>query len=191
MNSGLTQKEIESHDEAYNEAWELIKDEIQLQGPPPLNKPGWLTRRKLKQAISLFEQTLKINPANWSSMWALGKIHQRLDEYSTAMDWLLKAHELEPSNPDILREGALCAMKIGEGTIAVQMAVSAVKLKPGDAGLLSNLALALLIDNRIDEARQTAKEAVQAHPEGRIANAVEQLIDDVHAGKRPCPKTLP
>jgi Flp pilus assembly protein TadD len=124
-------------------------------------------------------------------MWALGKIYQRLDEYSTAMDWFSKANELEPSNPDILREGALCAMKIGKGIIAVQMAASAVELKPGDPGLVSNLALALLIDNRIDEARRMAREAVQAHPEGKIAKAVEQLIEDVHAGRRPRPKTVP
>src|SRR2546427_11218631 len=112
----LTDKETKLHDRLYTEAWALIQDEIELHGRSPLNEPD---RRKLKKAISLFEQTLKLNPRNWSCMWALGKIHQRLNDDSTALGWFSEAHKVEPDNPDILREAALCAMKLGNGRVAV------------------------------------------------------------------------
>jgi tetratricopeptide (TPR) repeat protein len=190
MSSKISDKDIELHDRLYAKAWALIEGEIYLQGRSPLDKPGWRARRKLNEAISLFEQTLKIKPENWNSMWALGKIYQRLSDGSSAFNWFAQAQKTVPDNADVLREATLCAMTLGNGGAAVALATSAVSLNPNDPGLISNLALALLLDGQVKEASEQIAIAVRANPDERIARSVQQLIEDVKLGKVPPPRTL-
>jgi len=123
-------------------------------------------------------------------MWALGKIYQRLNDHSSALTWFSKAHKVDANNAAILREATISAMRLGNGVAAVEMALSAVKLEPHDVGLVSNLALALLIDGKTEEAREMVANAVRGNRDDRVARAVQQLIDDVIGGKTPRPRTL-
>src|SRR6476469_6827247 len=99
----LTTEQTELHNRLYREAWKMIEGEIHLQNALS-PKATWFLRHKLKQAISRFEQTLEIDPTNWSSMWALGKIYQRLNDDTAALQWFTKAHEINGTNPDVARE---------------------------------------------------------------------------------------
>jgi tetratricopeptide (TPR) repeat protein len=186
----LSDKEVAVHNRLYAEAWELMTAEIHLHGQMRSVKVDLRTRQQLDKAISLFEHTLELHPGNWNSMWALGKIYQRLDDHSTALSWFRRAHTIEPANADILREASLCAMSLGDES-AVELAATAAKLKPTDIGLISNLALALLLSGKTESAREQAIRAVEHDPSGKIAGAVLQLIDDVISGKIERPKTLP
>jgi Flp pilus assembly protein TadD len=190
MSSNFSDEDIELHDRLYAKAWALIEGEVHLQGRSPLGKPGWRARRKLNEAISLFEETVRINPGNWNSMWALGKICQRLSDDSSAFNWFAQAHKIVPDNSDVLREATLCAMTLGNGGAAVELATSAVRLNPNDPGLISNLALALLLDGQVEEAGEQIRKVVRANQNERIARSVQQLIEDVKLGKVPPPRTL-
>jgi Flp pilus assembly protein TadD len=123
-------------------------------------------------------------------MWALGKIHQRLNNDSAALSWFSEANRIESDNADILREATLCAMRLGNEGTAVKLAASAVELKPYDPGLVSNFALALLLAGRTDEASEKAADAVRANPDGKAARAVQKLIEDVVAGRKPRPRII-
>jgi len=190
MELELTNEQIELHDRLYREGWETIDGEIQVHGRAPLGKPSWSARRKLKKAISLFERTLQINPSNWASMWALGKIHQRTGSDATALEWLTKAHQIKPTNPDVLREAALCALNLGKPKEAVAFTTMAIALKPDDPGLVANLALALLLDHKPEEAKEKAKEAVTATSNDAVSRNVLRFIDDVISEERPYPKSF-
>jgi len=139
----------------------------------------------LKKAISLFEQTLQIAPANWSAMWIMGKIYQRMGDDATALEWFTQAHRIKRTNPDVAREAALCAMNLGRAKEAVEFSAAAIELKPNDSGLVANLALALLLDNKPQEAKQKAEVAVSANPSDVVSVNVLRLINDVISGRRP------
>jgi Flp pilus assembly protein TadD len=190
MNLELTDEQITLHDRLYREGWEILDEQIQLHDRPPLGKPGWFVQRKLKKAIALLEQTLQINPVNWASMWGLGKIYQRMDDDSTALEWFIRAHQIKRTNADVVREAALCAMNLGRSKEAVEFASAAIQLKPDDPGLAANLALALLLDHRAEEAKQMAIEAVEAGGDDVVSKNVLQYVNDVISGRKPFPKTF-
>jgi Flp pilus assembly protein TadD len=144
---------------------------------------------KAQKAISLFEQALAIKPDNWASMWALGKIYQRMGDDATALEWFTKAHRIEPTKPDIIREASLCAMNLGKGKEAVGFTSAAIELNPDAAGLVANLALALLLDNRPQEAKEKAEHAVNANSKDVVPRNVLQFINEVISGNRPRQKT--
>lgn len=190
MMNSKSKEEPNLHDRLHTEGWKILEGEVHLEGPEPLRRPGWLSRRKLKKAISLFEQMLAINPTSWSAMWALGKIYQRMGDDAKALEWFTRAHQIEPLNPDVMREAALSALNVGKGKEAEDFTTSAIELKPNDAGLISNLALALLLNNKSREAKEKAEEAVRANPADFVSKNVLEFIDDVVSGKRPYPKNL-
>jgi Flp pilus assembly protein TadD len=190
MNLELTDEQITLHDRLYREGWEILDEQIQLHNRPPLGKPGWFVQRKLKKAISLLEQTLQINPVNWASMWGLGKIYQRMNDDSRALEWFIKAHQIQRMNADVVREAALCAMNLGRSKEAVEFATAAVQLKSDDPGLVANLALALLLDHRTTEAKQTAVEAVEANGDDGVSKNVLQYVNDVISGRKPFPNSF-
>ena len=83
MTREFTQAEADRHNALTAKGWALTKGRLVLHGEEPSGRPGWYTRWQLRRAARCFEQALKINPEGWSSMWALGKIHQRLGDPSS------------------------------------------------------------------------------------------------------------
>jgi Flp pilus assembly protein TadD len=149
----MTPEQIEEHNRVYNQAAQMVKGEIIVDGRQQalaLNSPIQL---KLEQAIRLFEQVLALNPENWSAMWLVGKAYQRLGNYSAALKSFVDAHEVNPSQPDVLREASICAMSLGRSDEAVAHARRALESQPTNGGLRANLALALLLAGRLDEAK--------------------------------------
>jgi tetratricopeptide (TPR) repeat protein len=183
----LTPEQSELHNHLYLEAWKMIEAELRLHGTPA-PRATWSVRRKLKHAISRFEQTLQINPTNWASMWALGKIYQRLNDYTTALQWFTRAYEINSTHPDVVREASLCAMSVGDANAAMKFTTGAMTLKPDDPGLIANHALALLLNHQPKAAKTNAEKAVAAAPNDAVSKSVLRFIDDVIAHRRPYPK---
>jgi hypothetical protein len=71
------------------------------------------------------------------------------------------------------------------------MARRALELRPDDATLRCNLALALLFGGDDDGARSEAVGALSQDPNDAITRVVVKLIDDVACGRRPRPRSLP
>src|ERR1051325_7849825 len=179
----LTPEQSELHNRLYLEAWKMIEGELRLHGTPA-PRATWSVRRKLKQAISRFEQTLQMNPTNWASMWALGKIYQRLNDYTTALQWFTRAYEINSTHPDVAREASLCAMSAGDANAAMKFTTGAMTLKPDDPGLVANHALALLLNHQPEAAKTNAEKAVTAAPNDAVSKSALRFIDDVIAHRR-------
>jgi tetratricopeptide (TPR) repeat protein len=185
----LTEQQRIEHNKLFKEALALVEDEIPLHDRPPLPKPGWWLRRKLKRAISLFERVLALNPDNWSAMWVFGKVHQRLADFATALAWFERAYQANPSQPDVAREASSCAMDIGRVDAAVFYAHRATQIEPDSAGLLANLALAYLVAGRIDEARRSIERSLALDASDTISWTVSVLIQHIAANGSTPPKT--
>src|SRR6266566_3962274 len=109
----MTEQQTIEHNQSFEEASALIRNEIPLHERPNMPAPGWLLRRKLKRALSLFERVLQLKPENWSAMWLIGKVHQRFGDYNAALSWFERAYQINPSQPDVAREASMCAMDVG------------------------------------------------------------------------------
>jgi tetratricopeptide (TPR) repeat protein len=186
----FTQAEADRHNALTRRGWALVKDRLVLQEEKPVGPPGEDDRTQLRGAIGCFEQALEINPEGWSSMWALGKIYQRLGEHATAFDWFARAHAINPEQPDVAREAGIAAMDSGRLEEALALCRSAVASRPDEPGLVCNLALAHCLAGQDAEAEQCAAEAVRRDPSDSISATVLGFVRDVASGKRPRPKRL-
>src|SRR5205814_6656297 len=185
----MTEQQRVEHNKLFEEASALVKDEIPLHDRPPLPQPGWWLRRRLRRALSLFERVLGLAPENWSAMWLVGKVHQRLGDGAAALSWLERAYQVNPSQPDVAREASLCAMDIGRGDTAVVYAHRATQIEPESAGLHANLALAYVLAGRIDEAQRNIESALAADASDTISQTIRAIIQHFATNGRAPPKT--
>src|SRR5205823_1792956 len=134
--------------------------------PAPLDDDG---RRRLDEAISLFDEVVRINPKNWAALWLLGKVYQRLGEYEKGLAAFARSHEIRPDQPDVAREASIAAMDLGRPEEAVVYCEQALRAEPDDPGLRANLALALLFSGKPQEAHAVAEEALRRNPADEIS----------------------
>ena len=181
-----TALEIEEHNRAFQEGSELVRGELQLQEARQSENADQPARAKLEQALRLFARVLEINPENWSAMWLVGKVHQRLGDQTTAYAWFRRAYQINPSQPDVAREASICAMFLGRSEEAITYASSALQNKPPNSSLQANLALALLLAGRLDEARTAIQKAIASDPADKASKTIENMIRHfLTCGKRP------
>ncbi|MFZ0700525.1 MAG: tetratricopeptide repeat protein [Candidatus Acidiferrales bacterium] len=173
----MTPPQLEEHNRLYKEAVEIVGSEIIIDGHPQAPESSSSVRSKLDNALQLFSRVIDLNPDNWSAMWFVGKIHQRYGDQSAALEWFARAHDLSAGQVDVLREASLCAMELGRSKEAISYASSALRVRPGDAGLQANLALAFLLAGRLDEAKQSIEKAKVEDPADPIARTLSEMIN--------------
>lgn len=179
------------HNRLFQEAGAIIKGHISLAEQRDLPIPGWLLTRRLKRAIGLYERALEINPENWSAMWFIGKVHQRLRNKAEALSWFERAYQSDPSQPDVAREASLAAMEVGRQDIAVVFAHRATQIEPANPSLRANLALAHLLAGRIADAETAIQQALVDDPSDRISKNILAMVQHFAATDRIPPISIP
>ncbi|WP_375493597.1 tetratricopeptide repeat protein [uncultured Nostoc sp.] len=168
MDVRLTQEQIEYHNYLYKQGCKFIQEEFLLGENKSTEKDNLQSQEKLFNALNLFEQVLKINPNNWSAMWCIGKIYQRVEILDIAFNWFEKAYLFKPDNADISREACICAIGLANSKAAIFYGETALKINPNDVGLLSNLSLAYLKAGRINDAKDKAQKALNINSRNSI-----------------------
>lgn len=186
----FTREQADRHNALTEKGWALTTDRIVLHGAEPSSRPGWYDQWQLRRAVRCFKRALAINPEGWSSMWALGKIHQRLGDQAQALRWFAQAHALKPDEPDVSREAGIAALDLGRVADALAFCRTAVASRPEDPGLVCNLALAYCLAGDDAEALRCVTEAAERDPADMVTATVQQFIRDVASGVRPRPRTL-
>lgn len=79
-------------------------------------------------------------------------------------------------------------MEVGQPENAIPYCRRALEVRPEDAGLRANLALAILFSGKPTEAEGEAKEALRRDPHDQITSQLVRIIDEVLRGERPCPR---
>lgn len=121
---------------------------------------------------------------------ACGQIYQRYGNELAALEWFARAHDLNPGQPDVSREASISAMALGRSDEAISYASSAVTVRPNDAGLQSNLALAFLLAGKLDQAKQYIEMAIVKDPANQIAKTLSRMIEHfTRSGERPPTRT--
>lgn len=190
MEREFTEEEAALHNSLTEEGWSLTKGRLYLHGEGIVGRPGWWASRKLRKAVRCFQQALEINPDDWSSMWALGKIYQRLGEHEMSLHWFSQAHKVNPTQPDVAREAGLAALDCGDSSLAVHLCRSAVDNNPNDIGLIANLALAYMLHGDDTDAVACARRAVSLDSDDDVSRNVLNCVQDVLDGRRTRPRRL-
>ncbi len=173
------------HDAIYHRGTNLISPHVNTSERIP--KQTEATKAELREGIAYLGAVTAYNPRNWAAFWFSGKASQALGDDAGANASFKAAYELQPNNPDVVREYALSCIERGFGTEAVQATKHAIALSPRDAGLYANLALAHLISNQNREALTAIRAALDINPNDRISLRVKDIVRDVSAGRRPQP----
>jgi Flp pilus assembly protein TadD len=186
---GLSEEEVAVHDSHYRTGWDLARRYFLLANKPKTILT-WFGRRRLRKASGHLESAVRLNPGGWQSMWALGKIHQRLGDSELALDWFKRAHKINPGETDVAREAGLAALDSGDARQAEVFLRAAIRSKPEDPGLVANLALAQLLCGELDDACQSAATAVAADPTDKISASVLRLSKGIREGKLAVPRSM-
>jgi tetratricopeptide (TPR) repeat protein len=178
------------HNRLYQEGCNLISPYLQLVNKPPEPATSDKARGELDRGVALLRRVVSLNPANWPAYWTIGKAFQALGNAEAACDAFGKAYALHKGNADVAREYMFECLNLGETDKGIAAARHAVALKSDDAGLLANLALALLIGGELDEAAQASDKSLAIAPDDEISQNVKQAIEDVRSGRRGQPRSL-
>ncbi len=178
------------HNRLFQEGSELIRPYMQITDRETKSSGSNDAQDDLEQGISLLQQAIEINPANWSAYWIIGKAYQSLGNSTSAFEAFGRSFALHKDNADVAREYMFECLNVGEAEKGISAARHALRVKPEDAGLVANLALALLINAELDEAATTVDQSLTLVPGDRISQNLKRVIDDVKSGRRPQPATL-
>jgi tetratricopeptide (TPR) repeat protein len=171
----MTEAERAQQNRAFEEAAGIVKKEMPLEAREDSSPPGWFLRRKLVRALSLFERVIQLNPANWSALWLMGKVHLRLQNSDAALSCFERAHQANPAQPEIAREASRCAMDLGLHEAAVDFAQRAIQMDPNSCALRANLSLACLIAGLLPDAQLAANQAVMGDPTERYYQTLKAM----------------
>jgi tetratricopeptide (TPR) repeat protein len=179
----------DEYNRKYEIAFDLLRKYAFIQHSHT-KQPNFLARKHIKEAVSLLQRCLEIWRDSWAAMWGIGKAHQALGNHLAALGWFERAMRIEESNPDIYREATIEALSLGEEEKALTYAKKALELKPDDDGLQANLALALLLNRKGEEALNEINEACTRNPKDNVSKNVLEFISDVVTGKKPYPERI-
>lgn len=149
--AAITITNDEQHNEVYKRGSQLISPHMQLLNRNP--KVTKTVREEVSRGIRDLDAVTAYNPQNWAALWIKGKGYQLLGDHKAANSAFKGSFEIQRENPDVAREYAASCLELGYGLDAVRATEHAIQLKPNDAGLHANRALALLIDGRNTEAK--------------------------------------
>ncbi|MGY2050640.1 tetratricopeptide repeat protein [Methylobacterium sp. JK268] len=111
------------------------------------------------QAAAVLQQTALRNPRNPAVLAAYGKTLAEAGRFAEAAEVLQNAHS--PANPDwrVLSTQGAVADQLGDHDQAQRYYGAALKIVPGEPGVLSNLGLSYALAKRLPEAEKVLREA--------------------------------
>ncbi|TFV70692.1 tetratricopeptide repeat protein [Bradyrhizobium frederickii] len=125
------------------------------------------------QAAAVLEQATIANPGNKALLAQYGRALADNGNFQQAYDVLSKAHS--PDNPDwrLLSVQGTALDQMGRHEEARSYYTSALKIAPGDPGVLSNLGLSYMLSKDLPKAEEALR---QAHASPRASSRVRQNL---------------
>ena len=173
----------------YKEGVRLIKPYMILTDGQVRSVNTETARQDLTRGISSLKKAVVIQPDNRAAYWIIGKGYQALHDSENACEAFGRSFAIQQQNPDVAREYMMECLNLGRSDEAMRVAQHAITLRPTDAGLIANLALASLIAGKIDAALEHVNKSLRISPDDKITQSLKKIIIEVRDGKRPQPKS--
>jgi Flp pilus assembly protein TadD len=180
---------IEIHNALYQGAGDLIEpylvSHIQTGGRASVQTMA--DKAKLSRACEMYQRVIELNPANWNALWCLGMARRLLDQRQAAYEAFRAAYSLAGRQIEVGRNFAMECIALGRGSEAVEVTAAMVQLSPSDPGLVANLGLALLINDRVEEAASVVEQAYRLDINDVVTRDLRNLVQAVqrHSVQRP------
>ncbi|KIG17128.1 hypothetical protein DB30_03725 [Enhygromyxa salina] len=156
--------------------------------PKPLS---WLQRRRLRKGLATLEELAQICDEPWRVWFHVGLARRSLPDAEGAYAAFRAAYHDNPDHVDVAREYAGQCLTLGRGSEAVKLNRRNCELHPEDAGIRSNLALALVIAGDMEAAKAEVTRARNMEPDDEVTAGLERMIDQILAGALPRPQRYP
>jgi tetratricopeptide (TPR) repeat protein len=181
-----------AHDEAFLQLWRkataLIDGCVNLDGRR-LPAPNEEERRRLEEAIRLFEQAFALEPGRPGPMLFVSKAYERLGDLPRSLAAIRKAHALFPDDLVLLIELGSALGRGGLNDEAISVLRMGSRIHPSDPRVQFNLGMALLTSGNAASAIPVFQRLVELEPQGPHNERLLALAHEVAAGKKPVPKT--
>jgi Flp pilus assembly protein TadD len=171
-------------DAMYRKAFTLIAPYARLSDRVELDSRTPQGRADLHQAIGLLTVVTRESPDNWRAYWLAGKAYQALRVHTPAQSLFKRAYVINQDNRDVAREYVIESICTGSTGEAVSAARKISLANRSDASLAANLALALLANGEVVDARQAVDRAVELDPGDRITLALRKEVLAAQSGQR-------
>ena len=179
----LDKQDVERYQQCYDAATSGLEGYLLLEG----NARRALTDGDvaiLEQKAALFKEALKINPGSFPSIFFLGKIYQRLEDYQSALFYIEEAVNNHASDCNAPMEASIVAMSLDLTARAVRYSEEAVRRAPDYLNAITNHAANLFVTGNDEKALEMVAAALAIDSEDPIANMLEQMILEVKQGRR-------
>jgi FimV-like protein len=174
--------------ELWDKACKLVDGCLNLDGRP-LPAPEAAERRRMAEAIPLFEQAARLEPDNAGPMLFVGKVHERLGDVAASLVSFRKAHAAAPDNAAVILELGGALGRCGLHGEAVPILSQGTARYPADPRMHCNLGLELLMSGDPQRAVMVFEQLVSLEPQGTHNKRLLALAQDVAGGRKPVPKT--
>ncbi len=155
------------------------------QSPPPAS-----VQNEIREAIGDLQRLASRHGETWRLCFLLGKAWHAVDRLSRSIDAFRRAAELAESPQTVIyKEWSGVLLEAAETARACTVSERAVTLQPDDTELLGNLAVAYLLDGRLEAAEKTIDHALRLD-EDATNRFIRWRIQQVRSGALPQPKSL-
>ncbi|MCD0463410.1 tetratricopeptide repeat protein [Roseiconus lacunae] len=175
-------------EEMYQVAAKAVLENMRMPGGPPLKRPA---QKQVREAIGALQQLLSRHEESWRIWFLLGKAWHSVQRLSRSVQAYEHADEVsdEPQTV-ILKEWAGVLLEMGKTGDAVEIGERAVAVRPNDVELLGNLAVAYLLDERVQSAVKTIRHAIAIQPDDQTNKFLAKRIDAVSTGESRIPRSI-
>ena len=147
---------------------------------------NFLLNGQYKEAVSEFDEALKLNSSNSDIYYYLGVCHYSLNDYAEAITNLKKSMEMEPDNPDLYYYLGTSNYSIGEFKEAANYLQKALEMSPNDGIVYSVLGLCNYALGQFEIAKQNltkAKELLKAKGDYLKSLEVDEFLNKAFSSR--------
>jgi tetratricopeptide (TPR) repeat protein len=120
------------------------------------------------QAVPMYQQALKAEPANWRYLYGLGQALQAMGKPDRALDSFERAINLAPHETNLLYGLGAAYESLGRIQDAVRTFREVVRRNPEDAPAFNNLSIDLNRTGDVKGAEEALHEAIRLQPERAV-----------------------
>ena len=147
---------------------------------------------QLKQAATIYQQVLDVEPGNVDALHLLGLVSHQSGQPETAVTLIKQALDISPNQLDFLHNLANILRNLGRFEEAVQVYLQVIQLQPNSAEIYNGLGISLYKLDQFQSAMRAYRAAIKLDSEcaeihnnlGVVLEAVGQIEEAIHAYKR-------
>ncbi len=141
-------------------------------------------RKKILYGIDELRRYRRLNSGDWQSLWLIGIACRALGDLSNETEAFRGAYEIESNRREILHEYSFALLKANDYDKAEILIRRACDIEPSNVESIANLAVVLLLQNRIDDAEEAAMRSLEIDSHDSVSSYVIKAIRKIRDGAR-------